>query len=256
MPWQNVPGREHIHSWPYQHDHSALAQGAFYTYGSGGDENPGTRATSGDPGNCQVDPVITNTGTVDIYVGTDLISMMLDDEATVIEPDAPPQVLPGELASLIVYNAVGSGAVATWGVHSKLSRRLNEPARNAGHPGHAREHTGIVEAVPNGTGELDITALWALQTTGIWLWAPGTPTSAAGTYIMAVKKNDTANMLSGASFNLETLSAGVAKKDIGLSGTPADLQLDAGDTINIDAISDNVDLVDGDFAVLIAATKL
>lgn len=252
MPWQNVPGRNGLLRWPYQHA-GTVAAGGYYTYGAGGDVDPGSRG-GGDPGNCVINPIVYNAGTVPCFVGADIIAMMLKDEAFVIPASAPPQRLQGVFASLVVYDQVG-GAAAVWSLSSELDRRLNTPG-DVGHPGHAPEHSGFVTAVPGGTASLIITAAWSMGTTGIWLWAPGTPTSAAGDYDLKVYKNGTENMLSASDFDLETLSAGVPKKDIALTATPADLLLEPGDTIEIDAISTNGDLLNGDFAVLIVADKL
>lgn len=250
MPWPNVPGRNGLLRWPYQHTDS-VAAGSWHTYGAGGDVDPGARG-GGDPGNCIVDPQIANIGAATCIVGTDIAAMTLLDEAEAIPAGAPPKQLKGVFASLIVYSSSGTAA---WSLSAELDRRLNTSGEG-GHPGHAPEHSGFVTAVPGGTAELSITAVWAMGVTGIWLWAAGTPTSASGDYDLKVYKNGTENMLAASDFDLETLVGGTAKKDIALTAVAADLLLDAGDTIEIDAISTNGDLVDGDFAVLVVADKL
>jgi len=92
-----------------------------------------------------------------------------------------------------------------------------------------------------------LTLYWIVPTditiTGIKLRAQTQPSSASGTYLFGAKGAGN-NLLSTASFDLETLSA-AAVTDMTLTTTSADLELEANDLVTFDFVSNNADLQQG-----------
>lgn len=251
MGWEQRSDVAGVHELPYEHiEDTGLAAAAFYVYGSGGDEDPGVRYTSGDVGNCLVDPEVVSHGTDVIYVGHDIPDMVIANHMHRV-PLGGSLPLPGVHAALIVYHAVSATGTAKWSVNAKLSRLPNTGTN--GHPGHARDLSGSIVGVRNTAVALTLTALYGLTVTALKLWAPAAPTT-VGTYGLECEKNGTDDMLDSAPFDLTTLVAGTTSS-VTLTATSANLVLAKDDTILLTATASDHALTGGTFYVLVEATK-
>jgi hypothetical protein len=255
MTWKSKSGRHLVNDWPYMHKPATnLAAGGFFTYGPSGDDDPGTRTTGGDTGACMSDPVIRNLGTVDIYVGVDIPSMVILEQwlevpaATAGQPSVQP--LPGVYASLTVHNLTTAGASAEWTLYSDLCDTPTSGA--ASHPGHARELSGKITGTPNGASLDTFSPTFSGDVTNIWLWAPVAP-STAGTYTLSLS-NGGNNMLAAANFDLTSLVAGTITS-LTLTGTSADLEFTNVSSFVATSSSNNADLTNGDYYILFGVTK-
>jgi hypothetical protein len=72
------------------------------------------------------------------------------------------------------------------------------------------------------------------------LFTVGVPLSALGTITLAVSKNGSDNVLSTATFDLESLVT-LTETDLTLTGTAANLDLDEGDYLRFRVVSNNAD---------------
>ena len=251
MPWPSRSGFEKLYEYPYNHLNDAgIAAAAFYEYGPGGDEDPGTRVSSGDIGTVLINPEIVSHGTDVIYVGNDIPDMVIGNHMSRV-PLGGSIVLEGIHSTVIIYHAVGATGTAKWSVNSRLGRMSNN--RNNPHPGHAREMTGTVTGVQNSTVTTSLTAPFALTVTAVKIWAPASP-STAGTYTLAVEKNGSDDMLASSPFDLTTLVAGTTSS-LSLTGTTANLQLVADDYVRLAAAASNNALTSPTFYALVECTK-
>jgi hypothetical protein len=256
MTWKTVLGRHLVGDWPYFHKPATnLAAGGFYTYGPSGDDDPGTRSTGGDTGACMSNPIVRNLGTVDIYVGVDIPSMVILRQwmelpaATAGQPSV--LQIPGMYASLTMHNLVGAGAAAEWTLYSDLCDTPTSGA--ASHPGHARELAGKIVGVPNGAALDTFSPDFGGTVTAIWLWAAGVPTT-AGTYTLTVY-NGANNMLSAASYDLKSLTPAGTAKSLTLTGTSSHLDFTNTSVFTCTSSSNNADLTNGTYYILFAVTK-
>jgi len=80
-----------------------------------------------------------------------------------------------------------------------------------------------------------------IQLSEVFLWAFDAPASAAGTYTLAVADDSGNNILSAATFDLETMSDQTIATPT-LTGTTADLQLTAAEWVVFTFTSNNADL--------------
>lgn len=76
--------------------------------------------------------------------------------------------------------------------------------------------------------------------TAISLYAVTAPSSAAGTYTMAASSGGN-NLISTSTYNVESLTNGTLQA-MTLTETSADLDLDAGDVVQLSFVSSNADL--------------
>jgi hypothetical protein len=255
MGWQTHPDRHRLTRAPFGHTApSALAAAGLYTYGyahgAAGDYVPGARCTSGDPGSCLVDPAVTNRGTDDLLVGTDIPSMVILGEYESILP-GDTSVIPGEMPALTIYHEVGATGTALWSLRSGLSK--TPISGDGAHPGFAHELSGRIIGARNTAVTLTLTALFDITVTALDVWAAASP-STAGTYGLECEKNGTDDMLDSAPEDLTALVAGTATQPT-LTGTAANLSLEKGDTIVLTATASDHALTNGTFYALIEATR-
>lgn len=251
MGWEAISGLRRLANLPWQHTDASLAADLLYIIGAGGDVNPGARHAA-DTGNWLIDPVVKNHGAVGLEISTDPVTLGCLSQFVTLVPGAEHQFL-GTCAQLGIRNSSASTACA-WDVDAQLSRRPNTLA--AGGVAIYPELGGIITAVPGGASSLVIEAPWDLTITHLYVYPyPGTvPASALGTYLLTALDDAAHSLLTGASFDLETLTL-ATREDVGLTATVAHLDIDEGEHINLAATSSNADLTNGDLLVLVAATR-
>jgi hypothetical protein len=98
--------------------------------------------------------------------------------------------------------------------------------------------------VPNDTQNIYWAPDTARTVTTIYLWARTAPSSAAGTYTIAIKKNASTTMLSTATVDLDGTMTANQVYALTLTGTAADLAIDgtSNDYVQIQLVSDDADL--------------
>jgi hypothetical protein len=78
------------------------------------------------------------------------------------------------------------------------------------------------------------------------LFCVGVPDSTLGTITLAVSKNGSDNVLASATFDLESLTT-LTEEALTLTGTTANLDVDAGDYLRFRIVSDNADADAGSY---------
>lgn len=110
-----------------------------------------------------------------------------------------------------------------------------------------------VPVTPNVTTTLLWFAPVGLTVVALYLWATTAPASAAGDYTFAATGAGN-NLLSAATFDLETLVSGV-RSSPGLTATTANLTLAAAAKVQFDFVSNNVDLTGANLFVQVVYTR-
>lgn len=220
-------GRSRVHTPP-----SGIGDGHVFAYGVDGDLNLGR---------AMADVEIANTGTRDLYAAFGLKSAVAGDDYRRLIPAGKSRFLAGVVEQLVLYNTSGSGGAALAEVAYTELPVLNSAHPN-GHPGHGSSIFRIANS-PNAavvkTREIQI----PITVTGVVVWAKSKRTSAGGAYTLAIAGAGN-NILSAATYDLEGITNAVLAS-VGLSATPAHLNLDPGDDLVVTVTSDNADLTAG-----------
>lgn len=203
---------------------------------------------------------IINTGESDLLVSTSAVRLRLDDEYVRLPSRA--SLNWREAAELAIY--VESGATnPAWSLVTDLQPRANAletptgVSLGGGHPGSDPELSTRFRSNPGVTKERAILVPWDLVVTDIRVYCRDVPTT-AGTYTLTVTGIDPITdevhpLLSGA-FDLTSLVADTPTS-LTLNTDTRRLNLREEDYVTCTVASDNDDLANGSFLLLIGATK-
>jgi len=216
---------------------AALAIGGVYIVGPNGHTDPGRVMYAVE--------VYNSDDTDDMWVARTLADAVTAGSGRIRVPAGKSRFLPGAWGTLVAHLPSTAAGTVVWGLVYE-DRGVKGPFVVGGHPGHG-EMDATITAVQNATVTLNLTVQRNMTISGIRAFSDAKNTSAGGTILLAVKVA-TVTLLTGATFDLETLTDGVLET-VGLTATTALLDLDIGDVIVITVVSNNADMVEGDLAL-------
>lgn len=225
---------------------AALAEGALFIVDMNGDL---------DPGRVMIDVAVHNTGAVDLWFAENVTDAVTAASTRRRIPAGKSRFFAGAFASFVIYNPQGSGASCVWGFDA-LRTAQHLPDVRGGHPGHG-QHPFRVVVVQDDIVELELVVQRRCTLAGAKAFSNSENTSAAGGVTFLLQKgegDDAVDLLGTVPYDLEAGITNDVLDDIALTAETEDLDLEVGDVLHLIFESDNVDLVEGDLAIVLIYT--
>jgi len=216
---------------------TALAVGGVYIVGPNGHTDPGRVMYAVE--------VYNSDDTDDMWVARTLADAVTAGSGRIRVPAGKSRFLPGAWGTLVAHLPSTAAGTVVWGLVYERRGELG-PFVVGGHPGHGAIDVTIT-AVQDAVATLSLTVQRNMTISGIRAFSNARNTSAGGAILLAVKVA-TLTLLTGATFDLETISDDTLAT-VGLTATTARLDLNIGDVIVITVTSNNADMVEGDLAL-------